>query len=471
MPDWMRALGMAGMLCQPWARGVCQDALGAPIAGNRVSSLAHYRLGEAYVQEGNLQSAANEFREALNGNLDPAWTQVWSHIQLGRIFDATGQHERAVNEHRQAARTGDNTNGALDEANNYLQHPGQPIYELAVPRPSLRGDPIQETEPEYTEEARVAELEGTVVLKGSIDEEGFARNLEVAESIGLGLDEKAIEAVKQWHFRPVVNQSQASVTTQIPVDFRRSTKQSRWHLIQVQFNTPPGTARPVFVSAPYPIGAGLGPEAIEEGRLVVAMGRLATVKLTFEVDEHGLPAHFQMPNASEEVWGSEATALVGQWRFTPGMKNGIAVSVTCAVELVWGERDLSASNLTLVHQTMREQTAALPNIFPPATAESSRTETSRIEVDAQAQSTKLVRMIPPEYPAAARANGLRGTVRIRVLIGLEGRVLWAEAIGGDPVLTTVAAEAVKQWVYQPTLLNGAPVEVTTEADVDVGPSP
>src|ERR1700733_13333048 len=281
MPDWMRALGMAGILCLPSARGVCQDSPGAPIsrprpeaAADRASSLAHYRLGEAYLQEDNLQSAANEFREALNGNLDPAWTQVWSHIQLGRIFDATGQHDRAVNEHRQAARTGDNTNGALDEANNYLKHAGQPIYEAAALRPSVIAEPIQKTEPEYTEEARVAELEGTVVLKGSIDEEGFARNLEVAESIGLGLDEKAIEAVKQWHFRPVVNQSQLSVATQIPVNFRLSTKQSRWHLIQVQFNTPPGTARPVFVSALYPIGAGLGPEAMEEGRLVVAMGRL-----------------------------------------------------------------------------------------------------------------------------------------------------------------------------------------------------
>lgn len=348
MPDWMRALGLVGMLCLPLAHGVCQDGAGA--------SLAHYRLGESYLQEDNLQSAANEFREALNGDRQPSWTQVWSHIQLGRIFDVSGQHDRALNEYRQAVQTGDNTNGALDEASNYLQHAEHAIYLRAEPPPVLggvpSGKPIQKTDPEYTDQARLAELEGTVVLTGLIDQEGFARNLEVASPLGLGLDEKAIEAVKQWHFQPVVNQWQLSVATRIAVDFRLSSKQSRWHLIQVQFENPPGTAPPVFVNALYPIGAGLGPEAMEEGRLVVAMGRLATARLRFEVDEHGLPSHFEIPNASEAIWGSEATALVGQWRFMPGMRNGIAVPIPCTVELVWGARELSASSLADVRASL-----------------------------------------------------------------------------------------------------------------------
>lgn len=109
----------------------------------------------------------------------------------------------------------------------------------------------------------MAELEGTVVLSGMIDEKGFAWNLEAAVPLGLGLDEKAIEAVKQWHFAPAVNQAPPQ-QVQIEVDFRVSSKQSRWHLIQAQFDVPPEIARPVFVSALYPIGAGVGPEAMEE---------------------------------------------------------------------------------------------------------------------------------------------------------------------------------------------------------------
>jgi aminopeptidase N len=87
---------------------------------NRSSSLAHYRIGEVFFLQGNLQSAANEFREALSGDLEPKWTEVWSHINLGKIFDITDQRERAVNEYRQALRTKDDTQGALAEAGKYI---------------------------------------------------------------------------------------------------------------------------------------------------------------------------------------------------------------------------------------------------------------------------------------------------------------------------------------------------------------
>jgi TonB family protein len=350
MPDWMKALRVAGMLCLPLAHGVCQDH-------QPQSSLAHYSRAESYLEQDNLQSAANEFREALNGDQDAPWTVVWSHIQLGRIFESTGQHDRAVNEYRQAQRTGDNTNGALDEANKYMREVARARLGASDPAPIRlpRVEPIQKIEPEYTEEARLAELEGTVVLSGIIDEEGFARNLEVTEPIGLGLDEKAVEAVKQWAFRPNVDQDPLKRAIQIEVGFRLPSKQSRWHLIGVQFNTPPGVSRPVFLSALYPIGAGIGPEAMEEGRVLVAIGRLATAKLTFDVDEHGVPANFRIANASEPVWGSEATALVGQWRFQPATRNGIPLSVPCTVEIIWGERELTDSTVEQWRSAMNVQ--------------------------------------------------------------------------------------------------------------------
>ena len=64
--------------------------------------------------------SANEFREALSGDLEPKWTEVWAHINLGKIFDITDQRDRAVNEYRQALRTKDNTQGALEEAQKYI---------------------------------------------------------------------------------------------------------------------------------------------------------------------------------------------------------------------------------------------------------------------------------------------------------------------------------------------------------------
>lgn len=90
---------------------------------SRNSSLAHYRIAEVFFLQSNLQSAANEFREALNGDLEPRWVEVWSHINLGKVFDITGQRERAVNEYNLAVRTKDNTQGAQLEAAKYLKEP------------------------------------------------------------------------------------------------------------------------------------------------------------------------------------------------------------------------------------------------------------------------------------------------------------------------------------------------------------
>jgi aminopeptidase N len=90
---------------------------------NKNSSLAHYRIAEVFFLQKNYQASANAYRDALNGDDDPRWTEVWSHIQLGKIFDVTGQRERATNEYRQALQTNDNTQGALEEARKYLQKP------------------------------------------------------------------------------------------------------------------------------------------------------------------------------------------------------------------------------------------------------------------------------------------------------------------------------------------------------------
>jgi tetratricopeptide (TPR) repeat protein len=99
--------------------GEYQNALKA----NPNSSLANYRIGEVLFTQRNYQAAINAYRDALRGDDEPRWTEVWSHIQIGKIFDVTGQRDRAVPEYRQAIQTNDNTQGALNEARKYLQTP------------------------------------------------------------------------------------------------------------------------------------------------------------------------------------------------------------------------------------------------------------------------------------------------------------------------------------------------------------
>lgn len=93
------------------------------LQANPQSSLASYRIGEIFFTQRNMQAAVNAYRDALNGDDDPKWTEVWSHIAIGKIFDLTGQRDRAIEEYRKAIQTNDNTSGALNEARHYLQVP------------------------------------------------------------------------------------------------------------------------------------------------------------------------------------------------------------------------------------------------------------------------------------------------------------------------------------------------------------
>jgi tetratricopeptide (TPR) repeat protein len=93
------------------------------LEANPQSSLASYRIGEVLFSQRNYQASVNAYRDALRGDGEPRWTEVWSHIQLGKIFDLTGQRDRAVNEYRLAVQTNDNTQGAVNEARMYLQKP------------------------------------------------------------------------------------------------------------------------------------------------------------------------------------------------------------------------------------------------------------------------------------------------------------------------------------------------------------
>ena len=90
---------------------------------NKNSSLAHYRIGENLLRLRNYNAAVESFRDALNGDLQPKWVDVWSHLMLGRIFDLTGQRDRALNEYQRALQTNDNTQHAIDLANQYIQKP------------------------------------------------------------------------------------------------------------------------------------------------------------------------------------------------------------------------------------------------------------------------------------------------------------------------------------------------------------
>ncbi len=412
---------------------------------NRSSSLAHYRIGEIFLKQKNYQSAANEFREALNGDLQPAWVEAQSRTSLGAIFESTGQADRALNEYQLATQA-----IIRNPANAPAAPPLPPLPALnqagisSVP-PQL----LQKTEPEYSEEARLAGLEGAVMLTATITEQGVPRDMRVTGSLGFGLDEKALAAIQQWRFTPGTRQGQpVPVVMTVPVDFRLPDKQSRWHLIRAEFTPPEGASRPQFSKTSYPYGVGISLNAFEEAIVIRAIGREATATVAFDVDEHGLPVNLQVLNASHPIWVPEAMAVVRDWQFVPGMKYGAPVSAPCTVDLVWGPTNLSTQGLQW----------AVAQMSPPPTPNSVRNFASSPVV--------VYRGTDPSYTEEARTAGLQGTVQVSFMIGEDGvpqnlRVLSPLGHGLDER----AIESVSQWRFQPVVLNGQPIRIGTTISV------
>jgi TonB family protein len=105
---------------------------------------------------------------------------------------------------------------------------------------------------------------------------------------------------------------------------------------------------------------------------------------------------------------------------------------------------------------------------PPPAAPGPPPVPQRILVGGNVQQARLITKVNPAYPPDCKAEGVEGAVALRATIGRDGGVLNLERINElvDARLAQAAMDAVRQWRYQPTLLNGQPVEILTEIDVN-----
>jgi TonB family protein len=119
---------------------------------------------------------------------------------------------------------------------------------------------------------------------------------------------------------------------------------------------------------------------------------------------------------------------------------------------------------------LRDDTASqsppAPTTAAPATSFPSTPGVQRIPVGGGVQRARLISQPKPVYPSEARQARIQGLVRFDALIGTDGHVVNLQLVQGHPLLATAAQEAVNGCVYQPTLLNGQPVEVVTQIDVN-----
>jgi periplasmic protein TonB len=107
--------------------------------------------------------------------------------------------------------------------------------------------------------------------------------------------------------------------------------------------------------------------------------------------------------------------------------------------------------------------AAVPSL--PARPALSRHAT-RVRVGGQVEAARLIYQVQPQYPDIAKMARVQGTVRLEAVISPAGVIQSLRAVSGPPLLIKAAIDAVSRWRYQPTLLNGEPVEVSTAIEVN-----
>jgi len=106
--------------------------------------------------------------------------------------------------------------------------------------------------------------------------------------------------------------------------------------------------------------------------------------------------------------------------------------------------------------------AAAPPPPPPPKAAAPK----RIRVGGSVEQARLIFQPKPEYPPLAKMARIQGTVKLEAIISKDGTIQDLKVLSGHPLLVKSALDAVQRWRYQPTLLNGDPVEVVTEIDVN-----
>ena len=109
---------------------------------------------------------------------------------------------------------------------------------------------------------------------------------------------------------------------------------------------------------------------------------------------------------------------------------------------------------------------AAPPPPPPPKVEQKAATPQRIRVGGNVQAANLIRKVTPVYPPLAKQARVSGTVRFTAVISKDGTIQQLQLVSGHPLLVQAAQDAVKQWLYKPTLLNGEPVEVVTQIDVN-----
>jgi len=268
----------------------------------------------------------------------------------------------------------------------------------------LHRAPIQ-----YPADAIEKGIQGTVVVEATLDGKGVVTDARVISGPD-PLRKAALKSVLDWHYN-----AQTQSPVQVAVDFKLPEKKPGTIIGSVPTEAPTGRLKRIWApgispelreaaTSHLPVQAGdlIEPDTLQRARQAVR-----------EVDEH------------LDVRYSGATTNSG-------------------------EREYSLQVFAVA----------------PMVGQVSNEGPQRIRVGGNVQATMAISAPKPLYPPEAKQARIQGVVRMNVIIGKDGTVLNLQVASGPPELVPASLEAVRQWVYKPTLLNGNPVEVATVVDIN-----
>jgi hypothetical protein len=182
-----------------------------------------------------------------------------------------------------------------------------------------------------------------------------------------------------------------------------------------------------------------------------------------------LPLLEELAHAADvNLVGAVAGELVSFGAQAAMDKKGADISFVClaAFQLIGRARQLEPQTGDWTDLLEGAQRLPCTSLAPPLVTVNPSPDASpkSIVVGSAAQASRLVQPVKPDS-SPARQTGVEGVVRCRVRIGADGRVIDVEALSGNPLLVQPAIEAIKQYVYSPTLLNGNAVEVETTVEI------
>jgi TonB family protein len=283
----------------------------------------------------------------------------------------------------------------------------------------------------YPQDAMAKGIQGTVVVQAKLGADG-----SVADALVVSgpeeLRKAALESVLNWHF----DRSAAGSTQQVTIEFT----------LPAQGATGPVPTPMIMIARPP--GGGSEPQTIKmigvSGLSDEAKAELMA-QLPFHEGDSIAPADYsKLTDAVRSFdshlmvslgYGTEGLSVRIMPRMSPGVTGGMIIpSITTAPP---------------------PPPAGMPMMAPSA-----------IRVGGNVQQMNLISQVQPAYPPEAKAARVQGKVRFDATIGADGHVENLHVVSGPPLLVNSAMEAVRQWVYKPTLLNGQPVKVITQVDVN-----